>query len=234
MSDQQPDNSPMLSQSHGAPVVVTHLLDGSGSMTAVLDATIEGFNGYITELLRDDAAPNTRFTLVVFSTEAVRLVHNAVPLGHVELLTRQTYRPRGGTPLFDAIGRTIRETAQRLDADPALANARVLFAIQTDGEENASREYTSRQQIAALIAEYEASGWTFVYLGANQDAFAEGAALGIPAGNTANYSPSRTGVLFSAHSRATRSFMSAPPSPEGFMASVDRASLVEDDEEEDD
>jgi hypothetical protein len=213
--------------------VVTHLLDGSGSMNSVLDATIEGFNGYITELLCATRRLRIRGSHWSSSAPRMRLVHTAVPLGHVELLTRQTYRPRGGTPLFDAIGRTIKETAQRLDADPALAGARVLFAIQTDGEENASREYTTRQQIASLIGEYEASGWTFVYLGANQDAFAEGAALGIRAGNTANYSPGRTSALFRAHGAATRQFMSAPPSPDGYLASVDRASLVDDDEEED-
>lgn len=66
--------------------------------------------------------------------------------------------------------------------------------IVTDGEENSSHEFTLAH-VKKLITKKEAQdGWNFVYLGANQDAFAVGAAMGVAQGATANYTASHVGT----------------------------------------
>ena len=54
--------------------------------------------------------------------------------------------------------------------------------VFTDGLENASRTWT-RDQVFTLIEQKKAQGWTFVFMGANQDAYAEGSRIGFQAGN---------------------------------------------------
>jgi hypothetical protein len=64
--------------------------------------------------------------------------------------------------------------------DPA-ARGKVLAVIVTDGLENSSRRI-SKEELARVIAEREARGWTFIYLGANQDAWSEASRLGYSGG----------------------------------------------------
>ena len=56
----------------------------------------------------------------------------------------------------------------------------------TDGQENASTEYNQRK-IFDLIKEKEKENWTFIFLGANQDSWLAGHAIGVSRGNTMNY-----------------------------------------------
>ena len=59
----------------------------------------------------------------------------------------------------------------------------------TDGEENSSREW-KLNAIRELIKTKEAAGnWTFVFLGANVDAFEQGANLGVPMAQSVRYDP---------------------------------------------
>merc|ERR1712187_798877 len=106
----------------------------------------------------------------------------------VPLLTAETFRPRSTTPLYDALGSTIRmaETAQ-------VSNERIVLVTFTDGKENASREH-SRRAIFDLIKAKRDVGWTFVFLGANQDSYAEGGGLGFSGSNTQNYAFDSRGV----------------------------------------
>ena len=83
-------------------------------------------------------------------------------------MTKETYQPRGSTALLDAIGRCIKECT--------VNNPTVI--ILTDGLENTSHTYTNAH-VKDLIEQKTTDGWTFVYLGANQDAFAEAGGLGI-------------------------------------------------------
>ena len=116
------------------------------------------------------------FTLVQFDHE-YQFVHRGIPIRtvpHCQLV------PRGNTALLDAVGRAIVETGERLskmnEADrPAL----VVVVIITDGQENASKEF-SRTKIKEMISHQQSAyKWQFTYLGANQDAFAEAGSLGI-------------------------------------------------------
>jgi len=175
-------------------IIVCLVLDETGSMECVRDQTISGYNEYIASLKKQG---DTSFTLVKFDSTKVETVHDAVPIKDVPELSRDTYIPGQMTPLYDAIGQTIKT----IDAQKGKPN--VIFAVLTDGYENASREY-SQKQISDMITErQDKKGWTFAFLGANQDAWAVSQGLGMARGNTMTYAQAKTPQTFVALAAAT-------------------------------
>ena len=157
------------------------LLDRSGSMETCRTDTIGGFNAFVA----DQKTLGGKLTLVQFDHEINNVFEN-VPLGEVNPLTSDTFQPRGSTALMDAIGRTIKTHWSKKG---------VVFIIQTDGEENSSHAYT-KAHIKDLIEQKTKDGWTFMYLGANQDAFAEAGSMGIAPAATLHYDVTRTPEAF--------------------------------------
>ena len=105
----------------------------------------------------------------------------------VDLLTKETFRPRGMTALLDAIGKSINDTIERIDALRGIYKPqKVIFVIVTDGKENDSRVF-SREQIFELVSGRREHNWEFVFLAANQDAISEAGGLGIGAHQTMAY-----------------------------------------------
>lgn len=177
-------------------VFVSFVLDETGSMQVCKKETIDGYNEYIIKLAQEHK--NIRFTLTQFNANKLQVVHDAVKIGTVPEMTGETYRPDALTPLYDAIATTIRRTEKKAGKDA------VLFIVMTDGEENASKEHDFKS-VQALIE--EKSDWTFVYLGANQDAWAVGTKMGIAAGNTMSYAQNKTGQTMSAMTQASVRFV---------------------------
>ncbi len=169
---------------------LTLLLDRSGSMASIR-SDVEG--GLARFLAEQKALPGEcDLTLVQFDSEAIETVFEARP---VQRAPRIRLEPRGWTPLLDAVGRTIERTGRRLARIPEPARpGRVLFVIVTDGLENASREFTRAKVKAMIDRQQQVYSWQFIYLGANVDAFAEAAGLGIPAESAAGYHASPAGV----------------------------------------
>lgn len=153
------------------------LLDETGSMLGVKQATLSGFDEYVQTTKA--AMPKATLTLVKFNSARVVTAFRDMPVADVEALT--DYAPADNTPLYDAIAQAIREQEQVVKADES-----VLFVIITDGEENASKEF-NREQIKALIGAKEAAGWGFVYIGAVPDAWAVAASIGVSGANASSY-----------------------------------------------
>lgn len=161
----------------------THVLmvtDMSGSMTSLAEDVRGGFNTYVDDL-RKDKDGKYRLTVTLFDNQFESLCV-AAKLADVPRLTEENYRPRAMTALLDAVGKTVGEFESRV---PALADGdKVLVVVQTDGQENASTEF-SRDQIAKLIKDREATGrWTFMYLGAGVAAWAQAGGMGFSAATT--------------------------------------------------
>jgi len=163
------------------------VLDRSGSMASIATDVIGGFNSFLAAQRAEGS--EALMTLIQFdSTDPYEVLANATPLAEIPDLGPGTFLPRGGTPLYDAMGHAIADATirnERLVAEGGAAEE-VLCIFFTDGEENQSREYDQRS-IAALVSKREAEGWTFVYMGANQDAYAEGGKVAMRQANTANF-----------------------------------------------
>jgi hypothetical protein len=95
-------------------------------------------------------------------------------------VTPLVFQPRARTALLDAIGRTIIATGALLSAKPDHERPEhVIFVILTDGQENASREFSLGQIKDMIQHQTNQYKWHFVYLGANQDAIVVAQNMGV-------------------------------------------------------
>ncbi len=162
---------------------ITLILDRSGSMGSIKNDVIGAVNQFIEA---QKAVPGEcSFTLVQFDTQQpFEVVHDG-PLYSANTLTNATYEPRGGTPLLDAMGKGINSLGEKLAAmSDADRPGKIIFVVQTDGEENSSHEFTKAKIAEMIKHQTEAYKWQFVFLGANQDAIKTGASLGFAAGSS--------------------------------------------------
>jgi uncharacterized protein YegL len=154
------------------------ILDASGSMQSIREATISGFNELIQGIRAEaDKDPELQQNIQFFSFNS-NGIRELVPLQAVtELpaLSDENYRPDAMTPLFDAIGYAVGKLRLALEGETDYA---VLVTILTDGAENASREYT-RQTIANIIKKLEQENWIFTFMGTNQDVHTEAAKISV-------------------------------------------------------
>ncbi len=171
---------------------IAYILDRSGSMQPMQEPAVAAFNDFIKSQL--DVPGDARLSLIQFD-DAYEVPVSAKPIQDVPQLTAATYTPRGSTALLDAIGRTIKETDRRISALPEGDKpGKVILAIFTDGEENASQEYTIKH-IGDLIRLYrDQKGWEFLFLAANQDAIATATAMQMDARSGGNVKFSHSGV----------------------------------------
>ncbi len=182
------------------------LLDRSGSMSGLEAAVVKGVNRFIAE---QAAEPGTcRLTVAQFdSEEPFELLVDNVSVQKADPHALEQYEPRGLTPLFDAVARLIGSADQRISqrAQAGKKPEDQTVVIVTDGYENASTDY-SADDIHNLITKRREQGWAFVFMGANQDSYAESARLGFDARSVQNYQASSEGVdeAFASVSRAQR------------------------------
>jgi hypothetical protein len=68
--------------------------------------------------------------------------------------------------------------------------------VVTDGQENASKEF-SKARVKKMIQRQQTEyNWQFTFLGADQDAFAEAGGLGIEVVGTANFAKNKVDAAF--------------------------------------
>lgn len=195
--------------SEGGKTTVVHLLiDQSGSMSSTRQSTVNGINEYINTLKEDGG--KYKVSLTMFDSgmdDKLRLVKpwDNIYIDDVPELKLEDYNPNGGTPLQDAFCMTLKDMQDRKDE-------KYLFVVLTDGYENTSHEYTA-EDMKKLKKKLEAKdNWTFVYLGANQDAFATAKQWDFSSSNVSNFNTTTkgTGMAFATLSVATRGYSAAP------------------------
>lgn len=195
--------------SEGGKTTVVHLLiDQSGSMSNTRQSTVDGINEYITTLKEDGG--KYKVSLSMFDSDMENKLRlnkqwDNIYIDDVPELKLEDYNPAGGTPLQDAFCKTLKDMKDRKDE-------KYLFVVLTDGYENTSKEYTA-EHMKELKKELEAKdNWTFVYLGANQDAFSVSSTYGFTTSNTSNFNSTAkgTGMAFVTLSTATRSYSASP------------------------
>lgn len=206
------------------------LLDRSGSMSPIAADTIGGLNSFIEQ---QKALPGEGFfTCIQFDDQYETLVPRT-NLRDLGAIPAGSYLPRGTTALLDSLNRLITETGVRLSQTPESERPEyVIFVVITDGAENASQKTTLPQLSKMINHQTDVYKWKFVFLGANIDAFATGASMGMQG---FNYRATPSGVVRamnhgSAVVGASRMTSAVRSSAQGqaVIASLDAARDVED------
>lgn len=186
-------------------ILINFVLDKSGSMDVIRAATISGFNEFLADQQREGG--NALMTLTLFDTR-FHMAAKAVPVREIAPLDFETYVPGGCTALYDAIGHTMRVTDDWVKAHKP---DQVLFVIMTDGLENSSREFDHRRIFELIQDRQQSAGYEFVYLGANQDAYAVSQHMGVAPGRAVSYdaTPDEANLIMSRLSDNVRSYRRA-------------------------
>jgi hypothetical protein len=176
---------------------ITVVLDRSGSMSSIKEATIGGFNTFINE--QKKASGEAFISLSQFD-DVYEVVYVQKSVKETPLLDDKTFVPRNGTALLDAIGRSINSTGDRLsNMSESDRPSKVIFVIITDGLENASVEFNKARIFEMITHQREKYSWQFIFLAANQDAIATACGLGISGTSAISYSSTSasTNAVFS-------------------------------------
>lgn len=159
------------------------VLDRSGSMEPCRRETVSTLNEYLSSL-KSDQEIEARISLSTFDSESIDLIRDKVPVVNCQPLDEADYQPRAMTPLFDAVGSAVTE----MDRAEKRPQERMALVILTDGMENASHEYTAGAVKKLIERKQDEDHWLVLYLGADHDAWSQGAQIGLRAGNTAEFS----------------------------------------------
>lgn len=178
---------------------VTMIIDKSPSMLELVDDTIEGFNSFLErqKLAVKQSGNNCDLQVIQFD-ERYEPGQRANVLTHAPLDSK-SYAPRASadtqTALLDAIGRAIEDTGKRLASMPESQRpGKVLFVVITDGYDNASKHFTADQIREKVSLQHGTYKWDFVYLGANQDAWAVGEQFGFKHGKVLSTAATKAGT----------------------------------------
>lgn len=165
------------------------VLDRSGSMDSIRKATEEAVNGFV----KEQAKLPGRATIAIAQFDNVyETVNASIPADQVP---EYRLHPRNSTALLDAIGLAITEFGDELSALPESQRpGNVILAIMTDGYENSSREWTYEKIEKLVTHQQDVYGWNILYLGANQDAIATGAKMGMRVNSSITYDASYEGT----------------------------------------
>ena len=187
------------------------IIDRSGSMSGLEDDTIGGFNAMLQE--QKTVEGEAVVTTVLFS-DGHELLHDRINIQAVAPLTRADYTVGGNTALLDAIGIAIHKIRKvQRNTNEEFRAEKVLFIIITDGHENASRHYTADRIRKRIEHQKQKYGWEFVFFGANMDAIAQAADIGIAADRAQNFCADSVGTssVYTSMSTMSTAFRTGKP-----------------------
>ena len=167
------------------------ILDESGSMGSIKSEIISGFNETVQSIKgfqKKFPEQELFITLVSFISLGNQLLHFIDPVDKLNEINSELYQPNASTPLFDAIGFAVNKLHYMVKKQE---NCNVLVTIMTDGEENASREYSGKQ-IKTLIEKLKEERWTFTYIGTDHDV--DQIALNLSISNTLIFKKNEAGI----------------------------------------
>jgi hypothetical protein len=173
------------------------LIDRSGSMKSVRNATIEGITtvldvnaqlvktGTLDEVIcyiaQFDTTPYSHqskefdvFRSVYPIDDGYEVLVNFKPLDWAKLPDLSDYLPRGVTALYDSICFTIDEVGKYLSSLPEEQRpGKVHMMINTDGMDNASQICTAAKSKHMIEHQTDTYGWEFSFYGSNKESVLE-------------------------------------------------------------
>ena len=188
------------------PIYNLVILDKSGSMEAIRTEAINGYN----ETLGSIKSTQLKFmdtqehfvSLAAFCNCGIDMIYDITPIKDAEKLTREKYDPCCCTPLFDAIGKTVKELKRKT---AEIEGAAYLVTIITDGYENASKEWDSKS-VGKLIDSCKEEGWMFSFIGAGEDVVKVASKISITNTMVWENTSEGTEVMFSSENQARMRF----------------------------
>ena len=197
------------------------ILDRSGSMHGLEGDTIGGFNSLIEKQRKENG--ECFVTTVLFDNE-IKTLHDRVELKEIKDMTEEDYCVGGCTALIDAIGTSI----EKIDGIHRYIRAEdvpehTMFVIITDGMENASRRFSSRE-VKKMIEKHKKSGWEFLFIGANIDSVETARHFGISEDRAVNYHADKQGtaVAYECVSRAVGAVRKCAPLAKSWSEDIDK------------
>jgi hypothetical protein len=162
------------------------VVDETGSMRDFKSVTIDSFNEWMQKQidanLEQEAEP-PQMSLIKFDTRYAEQhwpnIKNAK-----NAMTSKNYNPSGGTALYDALVCTL-EAYKHEKTN--------IVVIITDGLDNQSRRFSSKDAKQRIDDLTKNSDWSFSYIGANQNPIKVSKSLGIDRKQTVSYDFSNSG-----------------------------------------
>ena len=193
-------NSEVQSNENVIVKTIAGIIDTSGSMYTFGNEPYQSIKSLVKE--QQATGVDFHFTLLKFGDKVkficplvsglqIRFADDNLPKeAETVVIKKDDFQPGGMTALYDGIGRTIdylKETGY---------TSNVLLFIITDGQENASQEYTSvttKKMIQEMETDY---GMKTLYLGANQNSFTTRENIGFSPlpGATSNFATTSNGL----------------------------------------
>ncbi|MEE0955533.1 MAG: vWA domain-containing protein [Eubacterium sp.] len=168
------------------------IIDRSGSMAGLEEDTIGGFNSL---LKRQGEEKGDAYVSVVLFDDETEVLYDRVDIRKIEPMNGRQYYVRGCTALLDALGAAIHHIGSvHKYARKEDVPEKTLFIITTDGQENASREYSYEKVRKMVERQQEKYGWEFLFLGANMDAIRTASRFGIRSSRAVNYESDSEGT----------------------------------------
>lgn len=198
-------------------VLISFIQDRSGSMQSVWEETLNGFKTYVESMQEDQKKDNEveyLFSLTTFDT-LIETPYVGKAINDVEGSELGKHGPRGMTALYDAVGKTL----QAIDDDKNLTFDKAIVLIVTDGEENASREWSKEALHAAIDERIKRGNWSFTYLGTQPETWNEASSLGVGVGASAIYDAANAHATYKTMAYASaQGGRSAPGQSRSFLA----------------
>lgn len=169
------------------------VLDASGSMGILAKETKGSFNSFISS--QSKTSGKTVFELWQFNT-VIKQTVSPTDLARIPKDLMDHYQCGGGTAMNDAICIAIDNLGHRLAAmQESERPGNVMFVIITDGEENSSQKFSGEDVKKRIQCQRDVYSWDFIFLAANQDAFAAGADIGMNTEDCQSFEASEAGMV---------------------------------------
>lgn len=166
------------------------IIDRSGSMSSIAKDMIGGINTFIDS--EKKTGDETKVSWFQFDDqyEVIFVDKDITSDFEIQLV------PRGGTALLDAIGKTVASVGEKLAkmSEDDRPN-RVLFLIITDGQENASKEFSFDAVKTKITHQRETYAWDFVFLGTTEDALFQHQSLGIKGSSSRGFTRDADSIM---------------------------------------
>lgn len=170
------------------------VVDRSSSMSYQKDTTITGINAYVKKLQEDsENLKIPTFLAVIFFDTEVEVMFGFTDVKEFVPLNANNYVPNGMTALNDGVGTAIEMLQTKFKGREADENIDVTVTVFTDGEENMSKKYPGKSNLAlkGLVKELEDSyKWSFAFMGGGslEQATEQARGLGISGQSVMSYS----------------------------------------------